>query len=125
MLRRAVTFLIISILTAVFSFIYELNSHGVRSFFCIYAFLIPLILGFLSYIISFISKRSLPQLTAWFLNALIATLTLGFLYKGVLEIYGTSNIYPYFYWGISAFLALACIISALYNLLSNNKSSRV
>ena len=70
--------------------IYESFSHEVYSSFMIFAFTIPLIFGF---IISFIKKDYLNT----FYNLGIITLSIGSIFQGVLEIYGTTNRLVYIY----------------------------
>ena len=87
-----------TIFLALFGAIYELFSHGVYSYHMIYAFGFPLILGVLLYAV-LILKGKYPRrsfLNVW--NTAIATFSLGSVFEGVLEIYGTSNplviVYP-------------------------------
>jgi len=83
---------------ALFGAIYEAFSHGVYSYFMIYAFAIPLIMGVLLYA-ALLIKRKNPRksfLNIW--NTAIATLSIGCVFKGILDIYGTANdlilVYP-------------------------------
>ncbi|MCR5747794.1 MAG: hypothetical protein K6G03_08805 [Lachnospiraceae bacterium] len=87
----------------VFGAIYEVFSHEVYSFFMIYAFAIPLIFGcFLPRMIVRIAVgkgiRLPDRLTMSFYNMAVVTCTIGAVFKGVLEIYGTTNrliiVYP-------------------------------
>ena len=87
-----------TIFLALFGAIYELFSHGVYSYHMIYAFGFPLIVGVLLYAV-LILKGKYPRrsfLNVW--NTAIATFSLGSVFEGVLEIYGTSNplviVYP-------------------------------
>ena len=87
-----------TIFLALFGAIYELFSHGVYSYHMIYAFGFPLIMGVLLYAV-LILKGKYPRrsfLNVW--NTAIATFSLGSVFEGVLEIYGTSNplviVYP-------------------------------
>ncbi len=87
-----------SLFLALFGAIYELFSHGVVSYFMIYAFAIPLALGVLPYGLMLIFER-LPKVSfLFFRNAAIAVLSVGSLFAGVLKIYGTTNgkviVYP-------------------------------
>ncbi len=85
--------LLCSIFCAIFGAIYETFSHDVYSNFMLYAFFIPLIGGTLPYFsLSFSKRLILPKKPAIYLhNFGLATLTVGCLMKGVLEIYGTEN----------------------------------
>lgn len=114
MLHDAFLFLVAAIICAVFGHIYELFSHEVYSFYMIYAFLLPLVPGaFLNMVIvrSAVRKEKRTRikeedaaiffpgkLTRYAWNSGIATLTVGCIFQGVLEIYGTTNklivVYP-------------------------------
>lgn len=85
--------LILSIFTALFGAVYEHYSHEVYSYYMLYAFLIPLVGGALPYFLIALSRKNiLPEKSAIYLyNSGLATLTVGSLLKGILDIYGTSN----------------------------------
>lgn len=87
------TFLLASVFCALFGAVYEKFSHGVYSNFMLYAFAIPLVGGTLTaFLLDFFSQRIMPGKTSFFLySAGIATLTVGSIFEGVLEIYGTTN----------------------------------
>lgn len=82
-----------------FGAIYEYFSYGVYSYYMIYAGMIPIALGVLPYYLIGMYGRKIPRKTAvgaW--NSGIAALAVGSVFKGVLEIYGTTNgmiwVYP-------------------------------
>ncbi|MBQ2057003.1 MAG: hypothetical protein II425_06315 [Oscillospiraceae bacterium] len=83
---------------AVFGAVYEMFSHGAYSYFMIFAFAIPLIMGALPYAILLIKKKNpgWVYLNLW--NSAIAAFSAGSVFAGVLEIYGTTNslvtVYP-------------------------------
>ncbi len=83
---------------ALFGAIYELFSHGVTSYYMIYAFAVPLIMGVLPYEIMLSINKYPGRKFADIWNTAIATLSVGCVFKGVLEIYGTTNrliiVYP-------------------------------
>lgn len=98
-LKTAFTHLIFSIICAFVGAVYERFSHGVYSYYMIYAFACPLALGALPlFIIGLFGKKQPGKLAlnAW--NSGIAALTVGSIFKGVLDIYGTTNrliiVYP-------------------------------
>lgn len=115
-LQTAIVYSMISIVLMIAGAIYEMFSHGVFSFYMIYAFAIPLAGGALPYMAAFLHKlRTKSGHTAgpsspgidwslwindlsWGYHAGLATLTIGSIMKGVLDIYGTTNrmiiIYP-------------------------------
>ena len=82
-----------------FGAVYELFSHEVYSYWMIYAFAIPLLLGFLPQILLALRSSVRPrEMSVWAWNAGIAAMTVGCIFKGVLDIYGTTNplllVYP-------------------------------
>ena len=90
--RIAFGYLCAALGTALFGFIYEQVSHGVWSVPMVYAFAIPLAGGTLPFAALAIWGRRVPAplaRTCWHLG--LATLTVGSLFAGVLEIYGTTN----------------------------------
>ena len=88
----ALIYLSFSLFCALFGAIYEYFSHGVFSFYMIYAFLLPLAGGALPYTLFGLGKGPYPTTsTRWLAHAGIAALTVGCIMKGVLEIYGTTN----------------------------------
>ena len=87
-----------TVFLAFFGAVYELFSHEVYSYFMIYAFAVPLMLGVMPYALLLISRKvpGRAALNLW--NSGIAALSVGCVFRGVLEIYGTTNslsvIYP-------------------------------
>jgi len=77
---------------ALFGAIYEAFSHEVYSYFMIYAFAVPLTLGVLPYALLLISLNypGRAALNLW--NSGIAALSVGCVFRGVLEIFGTTNL---------------------------------
>ena len=78
----------ISTFIFIFSQIYEYFSHGVYSNFMVFAFLIPFIGLFTPSLINIFIKREISDSAKLSWKCGIATLTVGSLYKGVLDIYG-------------------------------------
>lgn len=98
-LKIAYIYLICTVLCAVVGAVYEKFSHEVYSYYMIYAFAIPLVLGAIPLFGIGLFGKNIPgkfSLNAW--NSGIATLTVGSFFKGVLDIYGTTNrliaVYP-------------------------------
>ena len=83
----------ISAFCIVFAAIYEYFSHEVYSAFMIFAFLIPFLGGtVVFYTIKRFATSTMPgELLVSLYNCGIATLTVGSIFQGVLEIYGTTN----------------------------------
>ena len=98
-LKNAFVYLACALFCALFGAIYEMFSHEVYSYYMIYAFAIPLGLGAFPFLMIGLFGKKLPgrfSINAW--NSGVAALTVGCLFKGVLEIYGTTNkliiVYP-------------------------------
>lgn len=88
-----------------FSYVYERFSHGVYSDYMVYLFLFPLLGGALPYgAMLLLGAPPPPRLAANLFNAGIATLTVGSLMAGVLEIYGTDSPHLSIYWWAGAAL---------------------
>lgn len=103
--KTAFIYLIVSIVCAVSGAIYEWFSHGVYSYFMLYAFLFPMLGGLFPFFMLACSRIQLPDNIACDLHhAGIAALTIGSLFTGVLEIYGTTNRLTIIYWIVGAAL---------------------
>lgn len=110
-MKKALTFSFASALTAAFGFIYELFSHGVYSYYMIYAFLFLLIGGTCVQLwLAFRSRRLPCRLASDLYESGLITLTVGSLINGVLEIYGTTNSLTVIYWVVGAALTAAGIL---------------
>ena len=112
-----------TVFLALFGAVYELFGHGVYSYYMIYAFAVPLVLGVLTYTILLISGKY-PGRTALDLwNSGITALSIGFVFFGVLEIFGTTNslciIFP-----VSGTLLLAAGLTAEAVRMKKNKKER-
>jgi hypothetical protein len=83
--------MIAALITAVFGLIYEVFSFGVFSYAMIYAFGFFAVGGVLFWRVKGIKRKTVPAMAACFWNAGLATLTIGSVLKGVLDIYGSSN----------------------------------
>ena len=89
--------LIASGFLAVFGGIYELFSHGVYSGWMIFSFAVPLLLGALLYALLLHFDKAPGRLFLNLWNAGVACLSVGCVFQGVLEIYGTTNLLWWFY----------------------------
>ena len=112
LLKTAFIYLLVSVFCALFGAVYEIYSHEVYSFFMIYAFAFPLVCGALPFcVFALIGKHTYPSLTACnLLHSGTATLTVGSIVRGVLEIYGTTNKLSSYYWFVGLILYLLGII---------------
>ena len=148
-LHDAFLFLAAGTACAVFGMIYEIFSHEVYSFYMIYAFLILLVPGALLNLVIArlaVKKEKQPRTrvegvffpgrftrSAW--NSALAALTVGAVFKGVLDIYGTTNrlivVYPIA--AVLLFCAAAISFSMSYaavrkirkNLIQNRQDGRI
>ena len=122
-LKTARTYFIFAVITAVFGAVYEIFSHEVYSYFMIYAFAFPLAGGTLPYLLIGLSKKVLlpPKPCRYLYNSAVAALTVGSIFKGILDIYGTTSPLTKVYWISATVLFLLSINSYI---LSKNKTVR-
>ncbi len=106
--------LIGTVFLVVFGAIYEYFSHGVYSYFMIYAFVVPLMMGVIPYQIMFLKGYAPNRIFINLWNSAIATLSIGSVFAGVLAIYGTTNRLVYVYPVAGTLLIFAGIISLIY-----------
>jgi len=101
----------IAIFVALFGAIYEMFSHEVYSYYMIYAFGIPLVLGVLCPVLTPVLFKRFPhgfESALW--NLSIVTLTVGSILKGIVDIYGSDNQKLIFYPITGCILALLAVI---------------
>ena len=98
-----------SVFVLIFGIIYEMFSHGVISYYMIFAFLIPLI-NFLINIIFINSKIKVNKLSKNLFSMSICTFTFLSIIKGVLDIYGTTNNLIFVYLIVGIILLVTSII---------------
>lgn len=98
--RWEFSYLLLSLLCLLFGAVYERFSHGVYSVFMLYAFSIPLTGGtLLCFLLDRYGRERMPgRLTRNLYNSGLAALTVGCVFRGVLEIYGTTNRLTAVYW---------------------------
>ena len=110
-LKTAIVYLFASLFTALFGAVYEIFSHGVYSYFMIYAFAIPLVLGTLVYLAAaFLGKGAPGEKAQLFYHPCVTALTVGCILKGVLDIYGTTSRLLIIYSIGAVFLLIICFI---------------
>ena len=111
----ALTYLLVAVFCALFGAVYEVFSHQVYSFYMIYAFAFPLVLGTLPFLLLNLSKTppALGALPRSLYHYGIATLTVGSLVCGVLEIYGTTHFLTPLYWIAGLTLLAAALLLQL------------
>lgn len=103
----------VTIFAGIFSFEYELFSHQVYSNFMVYLFVVPLVLGVIPNALALAILR-LDVGNAWQKTVqafAVATLSVGSVLQGIVEIYGTTNsLINYFFIAGSVFLLMSIII---------------
>ena len=100
-------YLAASVFCALFGAVYELFSHGVFSYWMIYAFFFPLLLGAIPSFLLLRRGKAFPRRAAAdCIHGGVAWLTVGSIVQGVLEIYGTTNPLVKAFWLIGAGLLL-------------------
>ena len=96
--RAAIDDALLTVFLACFGGVYELFSHGVYSYWMLYAFAVPLAGGVLPLLLLIYRQRqpSSSALILWHLG--LVTLAVGAVMQGVVEIYGSTNrlirVYP-------------------------------
>ena len=110
-------YFLIGLFCAFFGAVYEMFSHEVYSFYMIYAFAFPLIGGTLPFwVLARLPRFGYPGAVARTLyHSGIATLTVGSIVRGVLDIYGTTNVLSGYYFKAGGLFMVACVIKLLYD----------
>lgn len=88
--------ILLVIVSLLFGIIYEYFSHGVYSIFMMYAFLVPLITFLILYILNILNVE-IKVISLNLIHMITFTLLLGSIFKGFLDIYGTTNNLIYIY----------------------------
>lgn len=123
--KVALIYLILSIFLALFGAVYEHFSFGVYSYFMLYAFAFPLLGGvFPALGLSLWGQSKSPWAVAiWLYRAGIATLSIGSIIRGALDIYGTENVLTVWYWYVGGGLCvLGAILYAISLIRNSNKT---
>lgn len=110
-------YVIVTLICAVFSIIYEIFSHQVYSPFMVGLFAIPLILGVFPALLFKKINRDLWQKTIQ--SFAIATLIAGSALQGIMDIYGTTNNYIIYFWIVGLILLGISLIMIIRDYLSN------
>lgn len=107
MQRLILVDLIATVLCALFGAVYERFSHGVYSYWMLYAFAFPLLLGVVPlYLLSALGRQRSGPVRWGLYHAGVAALTVGSLVSGALEIYGTTSPLIAVYWFVGEALIL-------------------
>ena len=120
--KQIIGYLIVSFICFVFGQVYELFGHGVHSKYMNMAFLIPFFFGtgltLLIYSLKIADK--IPRVSMNLYNASLATITMYSIFKGILEIYGTTNKLSIIYIYISGLLLIISILIIFVKLKRKN-----
>ena len=110
--KKAKAYIPVTIIVILFTGIYEMFGHGVISMFMVSAGAFPLVMGILFWLLmSRIDTKII--ISDMFVNgwtATLFTLMLGFIYKGVLDIYGTYGSLTNIYWLVSGGMFMLALI---------------
>ena len=107
--KEAFIYLLISLVCMIFGAVYEVFSHGVYSPYMVCAFAAPLTGGTLMFLLlDRANQKVMPgRIPLQLYHAGIATLTVGSIVQGILEIYGTTIRLLSLYWAVGACLPAA------------------
>lgn len=121
--KTALMYLLVSLFFVLFGAVYEIYSHEVYSYYMLYAFAFPLVGGTLVFnILSFLKLQKYPNAIACNLyHSGIATLTVGSVVQGVLEIYGTTNTLSDYYWYVGIVLMVIGVIAGIVGFLQRRE----
>lgn len=118
--RTFITYLATTAFLFIFSRIYESLSYGEVSIFMHYMFCVTLIGGGL--LLGFLTiKPNLSRLTFNLWNSGVATITAGFLLRGIINLSGRSTTLDQPYWFVGAGFLILALISLLF---TGNKSTQ-
>ncbi|HEM4051453.1 TPA: hypothetical protein U1W10_001472 [Streptococcus suis] len=119
--RTFITYLATTAFLFIFSRIYERLSYGEVSFFMHYMFCVTLIGG--SLLLGMLTlKPSLSRITFNLWNSGVATITAGFLLRGIINLSGRSTTLDQPYWFIGAGFLILALISLFF---SGNKKAQL
>lgn len=105
-------YLAATVFCALFGAVYECFSHEVYSYFMIYAFAFPLMLGVIPFFLIRRAGWPFPYRAAALIHAGAAALTVGSIVQGILAIYGTENQLTAVYWISGAAISAAGWLTA-------------
>ncbi|MBQ8928361.1 MAG: hypothetical protein IJ055_08850 [Oscillospiraceae bacterium] len=110
LLRQVLLHMGLTVWFAFFGAVYEHFSHEVYSYWMLYAFALPLVLGALPYGICLWRAYFPGERVIRLWDAAILTWTVGAVFQGVLDIYGTTNSLVAVYPVAGALLAVAAAV---------------
>ncbi len=99
MAKTGFAYLFATLFCMLFGAVYEHFSHQVFSYYMVYAFVFPMGGGVLPFFVVALTRYPLPsRISRNLYHSGIAALTVGSIFQGVLEIYGTTNRLVFIYW---------------------------
>lgn len=115
--KTAIIYLFVMFFCIVFNYVYSYFGHGVISNSMRFAFLYPLILGVEVYFVLY-GFGTYERISYNLYNAGLATLILGSLYQGVIDVAGADTTYAIYYF----ILGIPLILAAVFlNVLATTK----
>ena len=120
--NTAFVYLLITLFCILFGAVYEFYSHEVYSYYMLYAFVFPLAGGTFPFSIMNLARGKIyPNAPARNLyHSGIATLTIGSIIRGVLDIYGTTNMLTPYYLFVGIFMIVAGVLSYIGQLIKKS-----
>ena len=113
--KTARTWLFLSLFVLLFSVVYEHFSFGVWSGYMAFACAVPLALGGLPWAVN--AARTVPAIPSDWTRRLwtagVVTLTVGCLFRGILDIYGTTSALGVVYWIAGTVFLILALLSLL------------
>ncbi len=117
--KTASTYLFTTLFCIALNYVYSLFGHGVSSPFMSYAFVFSLVLGVVGFIL--LGWLDLDNRVAFNLyNAGIATLTVGSILQGIIDIAGADTTYPVFYFFIGTVFVVVGGLMYFYQWIRTN-----
>lgn len=117
--KTAVIYLFATLFCMALNYVYSLFGHGVSSPFMSYAFVFSFVLGVVGFLL--LDRLNLNNRVAFNLyNAGIATLTIGSILRGVIDIAGADTVYPVYYFYVGAILVVAGALMYFYQWIQKN-----
>ena len=121
--RVCLIYALVSAFVLVFGLVYEIFSHGVISYYMVFAFTPSLLLGVLPFYLFSLSKFNYypPCISSNLYHGAIASLTVGSIMRGVLDIYGTTSYLVKYYLIVGVTFIVLAVSFAIYKILLNKR----
>ena len=118
---KTAVYVALSVFVAAFGAVYEAFSHDVWSYFMVYAFAPPLALGALPSVLLRGREKRVGRTAAKLWRAAIAFLTVGMIFAGIIEIYGSDSYFTKYYFIAASALSLLAAAAQLAFRIKNKK----